>query len=99
MAFYGKDIIYRTTDFKSNEYRNLVGGMLFESYEDNPMLGYRGVSRNIHDWEIESFKLARGVFGGKNLQMMLPFVRTLRRPGACAVTSRACTRCAPARTA
>lgn len=77
MAFYGKPIIYRTTDFKSNEYRNLVGGMLFESFEDNPMLGYRGVSRNIHDWEIESFKLARGVFGGKNLQMMLPFVRTL----------------------
>ncbi|WP_027185947.1 PEP/pyruvate-binding domain-containing protein [Desulfovibrio inopinatus] len=77
MAFYGKDIIYRTTDFKSNEYRNLLGGMLFEAHEDNPMLGYRGVSRNIHDWEIESFKLARGIFGGKNLQIMLPFVRTL----------------------
>jgi pyruvate, water dikinase len=77
MAFYGKDIIYRTTDFKSNEYRNLVGGSLFESFEDNPMIGYRGVSRNIHDWEVESFKLARGVFGGRNLQIMLPFVRTL----------------------
>jgi pyruvate,water dikinase len=77
MAFYGKDIVYRTTDYKSNEYRNLIGGNLFESYEDNPMIGYRGVSRNIHDWEIEAFKLARGVFGGKNLQIMLPFVRTL----------------------
>lgn len=77
MAFYGKSIIYRTTDFKSNEYRNLLGGNLFESMEDNPMLGYRGVSRNIHDWEIEAFKLARGVYGGTNLQMMLPFVRTL----------------------
>ncbi len=77
MAFYGKTIIYRTTDFKSNEYRNLLGGNLFESVEDNPMLGYRGVSRNIHDWEIEAFKLARGVYGGTNLQMMLPFVRTL----------------------
>ncbi len=77
MAFHGKDIIYRTTDFKSNEYRNLLGGMLFEGFEDNPMLGYRGVSRNIHDWEIESFKLARGIFGGKNLQIMLPFVRTM----------------------
>ncbi|WP_461209352.1 PEP/pyruvate-binding domain-containing protein [Desulfocurvus sp. DL9XJH121] len=77
MAFYGRDIIYRTTDYKSNEYRNLIGGSLFEAYEDNPMIGYRGVSRNLHDWEIESFKLARGVFGGKNLQMMLPFVRTL----------------------
>ncbi len=77
MAFYGKTIVYRTTDFKSNEYRNLLGGNLFESIEDNPMLGYRGVSRNIHDWEIEAFKLARGVYGGTNLQMMLPFVRSL----------------------
>jgi pyruvate,water dikinase len=77
MAFYGKSIIYRTTDFKSNEYRNLMGGLLFEQYESNPMLGYRGVSRNIHDWELEAFKLARGIFGGKNLQIMLPFVRTL----------------------
>jgi len=77
MAFYGKPIIYRTTDFKTNEYRNLLGGILFEHFEDNPMLGYRGVSRNIHDWEIEAFKLARGVYGGSNLQIMLPFVRTL----------------------
>ncbi|MBU1001316.1 MAG: phosphoenolpyruvate synthase [Proteobacteria bacterium] len=77
MAFYGRDIIYRTTDYKSNEYRNLMGGSLFEAYEDNPMIGYRGVSRNLHDWEVEAFKMARGVFGGKNLQMMLPFVRTL----------------------
>lgn len=77
MAFYGRTIIYRTTDFKSNEYSNLLGGNLFEKVESNPMLGYRGVSRNIHDWEIEAFKLARGTYGGSNLQMMLPFVRTL----------------------
>lgn len=77
MAFYGKDIVYRTTDFKTNEYRNLVGGLLFEGVEDNPMLGYRGVSRNIHDWELEAFKLARGMFGGKNLHIMFPFVRNL----------------------
>ena len=77
MAFSGRDIIYRTTDYKSNEYRNLIGGGLFEAFEDNPMLGYRGVSRNIHDWELEAFKLARGVYGGKNLQLMFPFVRTL----------------------
>jgi len=77
MAFYGKNIIYRTTDFKTNEYRNLLGGILFEHFEDNPMLGYRGVSRNIHDWEIEAFKLARGMYGGSNLQIMLPFVRSL----------------------
>jgi pyruvate,water dikinase len=77
MAFSGREIIYRTTDYKSNEYKNLIGGMLYEEYEDNPMLGYRGVSRNLHDWEIEAFKLARGAFGGKNLSIMLPFVRTL----------------------
>ena len=77
MAFYGKPITYRTTDFKSNEYRNLLGGNLFEHQEANPMLGFRGVSRNIHDWEIEAFKLARGVYGGSNLRIMLPFVRTL----------------------
>jgi pyruvate,water dikinase len=77
MAFYGKEIIYRTTDYKTNEYRNLMGGLLFEAHEDNPMLGFRGVSRNIHDWEVDAFKLARGVLGGKNLHLMLPFVRTL----------------------
>jgi len=82
MAFHGKPILYRTTDFKSNEYRNLLGGNLFEAHEDNPMLGYRGVSRNIHDWEIESFKLARGIFGGKNLNIMLPFVRTVEEATA-----------------
>jgi pyruvate,water dikinase len=77
MSFSGKEIIYRTTDYKSNEYRNLIGGMLYEGQEDNPMLGYRGVSRDLHDWEMEAFKLARGAFGGKNLSVMLPFVRTL----------------------
>ena len=77
MAFYGKPITSRTTYFKTNEYRTLLGGSLFEHTEDNPMLGYRGVSRNIHDWEVEAFKLARGVYGGSNLRMMLPFVRTL----------------------
>ncbi len=82
MAFYGRPIVYRTTDFKSNEYRNLLGGALFEGFEDNPMLGYRGVSRHIHDWELEAFKLARGVYGGSNLQIMLPFVRTLEEARA-----------------
>lgn len=77
MAFYGRDIIYRTTDFKSNEYHNLLGGLLFEHEEDNPMLGWRGVSRDLSDWELEAFKLARDVYGGRNLHIMLPFVRTL----------------------
>ena len=79
MAFYGRPIVYRTTDFKSNEYCNLLGGTLFEHEEDNPMLGYRGVSRNLHDWEIEAFKQAREEYGGRNLQLMLPFVRTLEQ--------------------
>ncbi|MDR2503399.1 MAG: phosphoenolpyruvate synthase, partial [Deltaproteobacteria bacterium] len=77
MAFYDREVIYRTTDFKSNEYRNLLGGMLYEGVEDNPMLGWRGVSRNLSDWEMEAFKLARDVYGGSNLHLMLPFVRTL----------------------
>ncbi|MEG2004667.1 MAG: PEP/pyruvate-binding domain-containing protein, partial [Bilophila sp.] len=79
MAFYGKPIVYRTTDFKTNEYRNLLGGILFEEHEDNPMLGYRGVARDIHDWEIEAFKQARSAYGARNLQLMLPFVRTLEQ--------------------
>jgi pyruvate,water dikinase len=79
MAFYGRPIIYRTTDFKTNEYYNLLGGNLYEHCEDNPMLGYRGVSRNLHDWELEAFKQARGAYGGHNLQLMLPFVRTLEQ--------------------
>lgn len=82
MAFYGKKIVYRTTDFKSNEYRNLVGGNLFEQVESNPMLGYRGVSRNVHDWELEAFKLARSTYGATNLQLMLPFVRTIEEASA-----------------
>lgn len=79
VAFYAKPIVYRTTDFKTNEYRNLLGGVLFEDHEDNPMLGYRGVARDIHDWEIEAFKLARSAYGARNLQLMLPFVRTLEQ--------------------
>ena len=82
MAFYGKTIVYRTTDFKSNEYRNLLGGNLFEMTEANPMLGYRGVSRDVHDWELEAFKLARGTYGATNLHLMLPFVRTFEEASA-----------------
>ena len=82
MAFYGKTIVFRTTDFKSNEYRNLLGGNLFEMTEANPMLGYRGVSRDVHDWELEAFKLARGTYGATNLHLMLPFVRTLEEASA-----------------
>jgi len=75
-AFDGKDIIYRTTDYKSNEYQGLLGGILFEPDEDNPMLGFRGVSRGIDAWEAEAFKKARDQYGAINLHIMLPFVRT-----------------------
>ncbi|HEY4221997.1 MAG TPA: putative PEP-binding protein, partial [Myxococcota bacterium] len=75
-AFDGKDVIYRTTDYKSNEYRGLMGGKLFEGEEDNPMLGYRGVSRGVDAWEIEAFVKARREYGAKNLHLMFPFVRT-----------------------
>ncbi len=72
MAFYGKPITYRTTDFKSNEYRNLLGGNLFEHVEDNPMLGYRGVSRNITTGKSRPSSW-RARYGGNNLRLMLPF--------------------------
>ena len=74
-SFEGKDVIYRTTDYKSNEYEGLTGGVLFEGKEDNPMIGYRGVSRGIDTWEIEAFKKARTTYGATNLHIMLPFVR------------------------
>ena len=79
-AFNPRPVVYRTTDFKTNEYRELVGGEEFEEFEENPMLGYRGASRYITD--IESFKLeiaaikkTREEF--KNLWVMIPFVRTV----------------------
>jgi len=75
-AFDGKDIIYRTTDYKSNEYQGLLGGILFEPDEDNPMLGFRGVSRGIDVWEAEAFRKARDQYNAINLHIMLPFVRT-----------------------
>ncbi len=75
-AFEGKDVVYRTTDYKTNEYKGLMGGALFEGSEDNPMLGYRGVSRGVDAWEIEAFLKARKAYGATNLQLMFPFVRT-----------------------
>ncbi len=81
-AFYPRPIIFRTTDFKTNEYRNLVGGKDYEEVEENPMLGYRGVSRYIHDKEVfmlelEAIKYVREKKQLTNLNIMLPFVRTV----------------------
>jgi pyruvate,water dikinase len=76
LAFDGRDVVYRTTDYKSNEYAGLLGGGLFETPESNPMIGWRGVSRGIDRWEVEAFLKARQQYGAKNLHIMFPFVRT-----------------------
>lgn len=81
-AFNPRPIFYRTTDFRTNEYRNLRGGAQFEGQEANPMLGFRGVSRYLEDrdvfeLEIEAVKRVRNKMGFKNLHVMLPFVRTV----------------------
>lgn len=80
---FPRPVYYRATDFKTNEYRNLKGGKMFEPVESNPMLGYRGVYRYINDpkvfnLELEAIKLVREKRGLTNLQLMLPFVRTVR---------------------
>ncbi|TFF89954.1 MAG: phosphoenolpyruvate synthase, partial [Promethearchaeota archaeon] len=80
-AFDPKPVVYRTLDFKTNEYRELPGGEV-EPEENNPMLGYRGVYRNIKskgvfEMELKAIKKVRKEFGFKNLYVMLPFVRTL----------------------
>ena len=82
-AFWPKPVILRLSDFKTNEYRALVGGELFEPQEENPMLGWRGASRYYDPkfkpaflMECQAIKRARDVFGLKNLKVMVPFCRT-----------------------
>ncbi len=81
-SFGDRPVIYRATDFKSNEYKNLIGGQNYEPTEPNPMLGYRGCYRYILDepvfnLELEAIKLVRNKYGYKNLHLMIPFVRTV----------------------
>ncbi len=83
-AFWPKKVIVRLSDFKSNEYANLIGGKLYEPEEENPMLGFRGASRYISDsfrdcFELEcrAMKKVRDVMGLTNVELMVPFVRTL----------------------
>jgi pyruvate, water dikinase len=83
-SFGDRPVVYRTTDFKTNEYRNLIGGEAFEPQEPNPMIGYRGVHRYLHDQsvfelELEAIKKVRNKYGYKNLSLMLPFVRTVEQ--------------------
>ncbi len=82
-AFYPKPVIVRTSDFKSNEYKRMVGGSEYEPHEENPMIGYRGASRYYsdayrpaYDWECEAMKIVRDEMGLTNVKLMLPFVRT-----------------------
>ena len=80
-SFGDRPVVYRATDFKTNEYRNLIGGEAYEPQEPNPMLGYRGAYRYIFDesvfrLELEAIKNVRNKLGYKNLWLMIPFVRT-----------------------
>jgi pyruvate,water dikinase len=82
-SFYPKEVILRLSDLKSNEYRKLVGGELFEPQEENPMIGWRGASRFVHPdfrrafrMECKAIRRVREEFGLTNLTLMVPFCRT-----------------------
>ncbi len=83
-AFYPKDVIVRLSDFKTNEYANLVGGRQFEPMEENPMIGFRGASRYYHPryrdgfaLECRAMKKVRSEMGLTNIKLMIPFCRTV----------------------
>ncbi|QTH65252.1 phosphoenolpyruvate synthase [Psychrosphaera ytuae] len=83
-AFYPQKVIVRMSDFKSNEYANLVGGEQYEPDEENPMIGYRGASRYISEsfrdcfaLECEALKRVRNEMGLTNVEVMIPFIRTV----------------------
>ena len=83
-AFYPKQVIVRMSDFKSNEYANMIGGRRYEPEEENPMIGFRGASRYIaeefrdcFELECQALKIVHDVMGLNNLTIMVPFVRTL----------------------
>lgn len=83
-AFYPKDVIVRMSDFKSNEYANLLGGRQFEPLEENPMIGFRGASRyydplykDAFEMECKAMKIVRDEMGLTNVKLMIPFCRTI----------------------
>jgi pyruvate,water dikinase len=85
-AFYPKPVIVRLSDFKSNEYKKLIGGSRYEPEEENPMLGFRGASRYISKefgeafaMECEALRRVRTDMGLTNVEIMVPFVRTLKQ--------------------
>lgn len=82
-AFYPRPVLVRLSDFKSNEYRELLGGSIFEPVEENPMIAWRGASRYLDEkfrpafeMEIDAMKSVKHEFGLDNLQLMVPFCRT-----------------------
>ncbi|WP_047396619.1 phosphoenolpyruvate synthase [Chitinibacter sp. ZOR0017] len=84
-AFYPKKVIVRLSDFKSNEYANLLGGPEYEPHEENPMIGFRGAARYVDksfrdcfELECRAVKKVRDVMGLTNVEVMIPFVRTLK---------------------
>jgi pyruvate,water dikinase len=88
-AFWPKTVIVRLSDFKSNEYRKLIGGTRYEPDEENPMLGFRGASRYISGdfqdafaMECEALRRVRGEMGLVNVEIMVPFVRTVKQAAA-----------------
>nr|CBA71532.1 phosphoenolpyruvate synthase [Arsenophonus nasoniae] len=88
-AFWPKRVIVRLSDFKSNEYANLIGGDLYEPHEENPMLGFRGAGRYVADsfrqcfaFECEAVKRVRNIMGLTNVEIMIPFVRTVAQAEA-----------------
>ncbi|EJD6506876.1 phosphoenolpyruvate synthase [Providencia rettgeri] len=88
-AFWPKRVIVRLSDFKSNEYANLVGGDIYEPEEENPMLGFRGAGRYVSDsfracfaLECEAVKRVRNTMGLTNVEVMIPFVRTVAQAEA-----------------
>ncbi|HEM8175121.1 TPA: phosphoenolpyruvate synthase [Providencia rettgeri] len=88
-AFWPKRVIVRLSDFKSNEYANLVGGDIYEPEEENPMLGFRGAGRYVSDsfracfaLECEAVKRVRNTMGLTNVEIMIPFVRTVAQAEA-----------------
>jgi len=81
-AFYPRPVVYRATDFKTNEYRNLEGGEKYEPKEENPMMGYRGAARyteepELFKMELEAIKKVRDELHLTNLQLMIPFIRRI----------------------
>ncbi|MCX8166442.1 MAG: phosphoenolpyruvate synthase [Candidatus Micrarchaeota archaeon] len=79
-AFYPRPVVYRATDFKTNEYRNLRGGDKYEPNENNPMIGFRGCARyvaqpEVFNLELQAIRKVREEFGMRNLWLMIPFVR------------------------